>query len=133
DRAGGALTGAGASGSLAACASPAEVAGMRLLYVYRTRVGPFYIGEDGGRFHPIFQNERLGSYHHAFQAAEDLAGGHAYAVPGVDTAQLGIPADLADWERMPGLLAVGAGPGRPGGRATRGVPAAGLQNGDDVG
>jgi hypothetical protein len=43
---------------------------MKLLYVFNTRIGPFYIGEQGGRFHPIYDDESLGSYSQAWQAAE---------------------------------------------------------------
>ena len=48
---------------------------MRKLYVYKTRVGPFYIAEHNGRFHPVFAEESLGSYVTAQQAVEDLGGG----------------------------------------------------------
>ena len=75
---------------------------MRLLYVFTTRIGPFYIGEQGGRFHAIYDDESLGSYAQAWQAAEDLAGGHAFSISsGIDTAILGIPEDLAEWEKLP--------------------------------
>lgn len=75
---------------------------MRLLYVFRTRVGPFYIGEQDGRFHPIYDNESLGSYAHAWQATDDLAGGHTFSIgSGINTAKLGIPANINEWERVP--------------------------------
>ena len=75
---------------------------MELLYVFNTRIGPFYIGEENGRFHPIFDDESLGSYTQSWQAAEDLAGGHTFSISrGIDTATLGIPAELGEWERMP--------------------------------
>jgi hypothetical protein len=75
---------------------------MRLLYVHHTSIGPFYIGEADGRFHPIYDHDSLGSYACAWQAAEDLAGGHAFAISsGVDTAILGIPERIAEWERLP--------------------------------
>jgi len=74
---------------------------MRLLYVFNTEIGPFYIGEQDGRFHPIFSNESLGSYSKDWQAAEDLAGGHTFSISsGIDTATLGIPEDLAEWEKL---------------------------------
>lgn len=74
---------------------------MKRLYVFHTRIGPFYIGERGGRFHPIYDDESLGSYSQAWQAAEDLAGGHTFSISsGVDTATLGIPEDLVEWERL---------------------------------
>lgn len=73
---------------------------MRLLYKFTTRVGTFYIGQSAdGRFHPIYDNENLGSYAHPRQAAEDLAGGHTFSVPGVeDTSVLGIPDNHSEWE-----------------------------------
>jgi hypothetical protein len=75
---------------------------MRLLYVFRTKIGPFHIGEEDGRFHPIFDDESLGSYAQDWQAAEDLAGGHTFSISsGVDTATLGIPEDLNEWEKLP--------------------------------
>jgi hypothetical protein len=75
---------------------------MRLLYVFHTKIGPFYIGEQDARFHPIYADDSLGSYAHAWQAAEDLAGGHTISVSsGIDTATLGIPEDLGDLEKMP--------------------------------
>jgi hypothetical protein len=80
---------------------------MRLLYRYDTRDGTFYIGERGGRFHPLFEDESLGSYPSARQAAEDLAAGRTLsAVPGLDLASLDIPDELEDWE------ALAAGPAR---------------------
>jgi hypothetical protein len=76
---------------------------MRYLYVWHTRVGPFYIAEIEGRFHPVFQDESLGSYHSAASAADDLAGGHTFSVAGgIDTADLGIPNDVAEWQPYQG-------------------------------
>lgn len=74
---------------------------MRLLYVYQTRIGPFYIGEHQGRYHPIYEEESLGSYAAAWQAAEDVAGGHTFTISsGIDTGTLGIPYDLSEWEQI---------------------------------
>jgi hypothetical protein len=74
---------------------------MHKLYVHKTKAGAFYIAEHSGRFHPLFQEESLGSYETAQQAVEDLAGGHTFTPPsGVDTASLGIPEDLTEWERL---------------------------------
>jgi len=74
---------------------------MKLLHVFHTRIGPFYIGEQNGRFHPILDDNSLGSYSKAWQAAEDLAGGHTFSISsGIDTATLGIPADLGEWEKV---------------------------------
>jgi hypothetical protein len=74
---------------------------MKRLYCWPTRIGAFYIAEHAGRFHPVFEDESLGSYARPEQAAEDLAGGHTFSISsGVDTATLGIPADLLDWRRV---------------------------------
>jgi uncharacterized protein (TIGR03435 family) len=55
----------------------------------RTRVGPFYIAERGGRYHPVFREESLGSYHSPASAADDLAGGHTFFLPDdIDSAEL---------------------------------------------
>ncbi len=73
---------------------------MKKLFVCNTRIGPFYIAEIKGRFHPVYQDESLGSYARPEQAAQDLAGGHTFSVRGgVDTAALGIPEDLREWKR----------------------------------
>ena len=74
---------------------------MRKLYVYETSAGAFYIAEHNGRFHPVFQEESLGSYATAHQAAEDLAGGHTFSLPGgIDPSELGVPEDLGDWMKI---------------------------------
>ena len=75
---------------------------MRKLYVYETAAGAFYIAEHEGRFHPVFREESLGSYATAQQAAEDLADGHTFSLPGgVDPSDLGIPDELEEWEKIP--------------------------------
>jgi hypothetical protein len=71
---------------------------MRLLYRFQTKVRPFYIGEQGGRLHAIFNNENLGNYARPEQAADDLAEGHTISV--FDTAKLNIPDELSQWERL---------------------------------
>ena len=74
---------------------------MRKLYRYNTSVGPFYIAEHNGRFHPIFREESLGSYATAQQAAEALAGGHTFSISdGIDPSDLGVPDQLEDWEKI---------------------------------
>ena len=74
---------------------------MRKLYVYETSAGAFYIAEHAGRFHPLFQDESLGSYATAQQAVEDLVGGHTFSLPGdIDPAELGVPEDLEDWVKI---------------------------------
>lgn len=75
---------------------------IRLLYKWDTRVGTFYVGQTmDGKYHPVFNDDSLGGYPEAWQAVEDLAKGATYSVSGVPgTSLLGIPEDLADWERL---------------------------------
>jgi hypothetical protein len=74
---------------------------LRKLFVCNTRIGAFYIAESGGRFHPVYEDESLGSYARPEQAAEDVAGGHTFSISsGIDTATLGIPEDLSEWRRV---------------------------------
>jgi hypothetical protein len=74
---------------------------MRLLYVFHTEIGSFFIGKQEDRFLPIYKDKSFGSYAEAWQAAEDLAGGHTFSIgPGINTATLGIPADLGKWEKL---------------------------------
>ena len=71
-------------------------------YKYKTRVGTFYIAENKGRFHPIFEDDSLGSYVSAQQAIDDLAGGHTFTAGdgSFKTDEIGISDDLSEWERM---------------------------------
>jgi hypothetical protein len=74
---------------------------VRKLFFFKTRVGTFYIAEHNGRFHPVFDDESLGSYGTAQQAAEDLAGGHTFSISGgIDSSTLGIPEDVSEWKRL---------------------------------
>jgi hypothetical protein len=74
---------------------------MRKLYVCNTRIGPFYIVESGGRYHPYYDGEPLGTYSNPQQAVDDLASGQTFPIPGgTDTAALGIPKDLSKWARF---------------------------------
>ena len=79
---------------------------MKPLFFWKTKVGKFYICRSSdGRFHPVFNNESLGSYASASQAAEDLALNATFSVLHpishelLDTSELGIPVDVADWEK----------------------------------
>lgn len=70
------------------------------MYFYETRVGVFKIQQRAGRWHVILKGDSLGSYATPAQAADDLAGGHTFSPgDGIDTAKLGIPADIAEWSR----------------------------------
>jgi hypothetical protein len=67
-------------------------------YVFETSVGPFFIVPRDGRWHIMFDDESLGSYVNAIQAADDLAGGHTFSPGrGIDTAALGIPENIGEW------------------------------------
>ncbi len=77
---------------------------MKILLSWNTKVGTFYIGQSpDGRFHPIFDDESLGSYAHIWQATEDLANNVTFSVlhPNtgnlIDTSILGIPEDPKEW------------------------------------
>ena len=73
---------------------------MRTRYSYRTDIGLFRIVEQDGKFSPYFEETSLGQYKQPEFAADDLADGHTLPMPnGLDTATLGIPHDLADWDR----------------------------------
>jgi hypothetical protein len=69
------------------------------LYVYQTRIGPFFIAYSRGRFRVVHDAETLGSFASPEEAARHIAFRRGFAVPGgIDTAILGIPANLARWE-----------------------------------
>jgi len=77
---------------------------MERILGFRTSAGVFYIGEDqNGRFHPIYEDESLGSYSAIWQATEDLALNatfsvfHASSGELLNTSKLGIPADPSEW------------------------------------
>lgn len=73
---------------------------MRKLYSWKTSVGTFYISQHEGRFQLLFQDESLGAYISPEQALDDLAGDHTLSAGrGIDTSKLGIPDELAEWER----------------------------------
>ena len=79
---------------------------MKILLSWETRAGMFYIGKSNdGRFHPIYNDESLGSYISTYQAVEDLTQNatfsvlHELTVEILDTSTLGIPEDPREWER----------------------------------
>ena len=74
---------------------------MKRFYIFTTELGPFYIcqGEEG-RFHPMFNDESLGSYGSPEAAADHLAGGYTFiSTDGIDPIALGVPRDLRAWTR----------------------------------
>jgi hypothetical protein len=77
---------------------------MNILLWYKTPMGTFYIGQSpDGRYHPIFDDESLGSYAEIWQATEDLANNATFSVLNpatgalMDTSMLGIPEDPEEW------------------------------------
>ena len=74
---------------------------MRKLYVWNTPRGPIFIAEHRGRYFVLFDDENLGGWATAEQAAIAAAGGECDRVgPGIDTAKLGISEDLNEWHRV---------------------------------
>lgn len=71
----------------------------RLLVGFLTRKGPVFIAQStDGRFHPIWQDESLGSYPSAVAAIDDVAGGHTFTPSdGTDLGEMGISRDIGDW------------------------------------
>ena len=69
------------------------------LYVYQTRIGPFFIAYSRGRYRAVFENESLGSYATVEHAAQHLARRDGFVVAnGVNTSTLRIPGNLQFWE-----------------------------------
>ena len=80
---------------------------MKLLLSCRTRLGTFYIGQSpDGRFHPVFDDESLGSYASVAKAVDDLVNSATFSVLHprtlnlVDTSALGLPEDWREWNWM---------------------------------
>ena len=72
----------------------------RMTYYFNTEAGMFMIVSKHGRWHLIFQHDRLGTYETAEQAVDALASGQAFSLRGrVDTSNLGIPRNINEWSR----------------------------------
>ena len=70
-------------------------------YMHATKRGPVLISPVDGRWCVLYDNENLGSYHTPSAAADDVAGGHTFTPSnGADLGELGISADIADWQRV---------------------------------
>lgn len=68
-------------------------------YKFMTRAGEFRIVPTrDGRWCAMYADDGLGVYNHAWQAAEDLAGGHTFMPSCGDTAKLGIPEEISEWQ-----------------------------------
>lgn len=78
---------------------------MQRLYEFASRIGSFYIERSSsGSFHVTYRGECLGSYERPADAVRDLADGNTYPlVSGMKTADLSIPADISDWNRVDDL------------------------------
>lgn len=80
---------------------------MKIFLAHETTAGTFYIGQSkDGRFHPIYNEEDLGSYAYPWQATEDLALGATFSIlhkdtgEYLDTSELDIPEHSDEWERV---------------------------------
>ena len=71
-------------------------------YAHTTRIGTFYLARDDEKGWQIeFDAERVGGYCTAEKALDDVVGGHTWSLAhGVDTSTLGLPDELADWQRI---------------------------------
>lgn len=68
-------------------------------YRFESTKGTFFIVPRDGRWHPVFEDEWLGSYHSPEFALDDLVGGHTFwPSSGVDPSTCGLPSDLAEWD-----------------------------------
>ncbi len=79
---------------------------MRTLLKHATNVGTFYIAQSAdGRYHPVFDNESLGSYRSIAHAVDDLVNDatcsvlHPDTSELLDTSTLGLPDDPREWAR----------------------------------
>lgn len=71
---------------------------MRGYWQYQTEVGTFRIIRRGDRYHPVFEDEDLGSYHSVIAALDDLVGGHTFSPSnGIDTSECGLPDEISEW------------------------------------
>jgi len=80
---------------------------MKQLLKWKTKIGTFFIAQStDGRFHPVFDDEDLGSYISIAHAVEDLVNDVTFSVLHpetselVDTSVLGIPEDPHEWNRV---------------------------------
>lgn len=69
------------------------------LYVFYTTVGPFFIAYSKGQYQVVHEDEVLGCFETPEEAARFIAFRRGFAVTGgINTALLGIPANLRHWE-----------------------------------
>lgn len=79
---------------------------MKALLKHKTSAGTFYIAQSAdGRYHPVFDNESLGSYANITHAIDDLVHNVTFSVLHPDTSELldtsllGLPEEAGEWER----------------------------------
>lgn len=79
---------------------------MQAILKHKTRVGTFFIAQSpDGRFHPVFDQESLGSYRTIAHAIDDLINNatdsvlHPVTLELLDTSALELPDDPREWER----------------------------------
>jgi hypothetical protein len=70
------------------------------MYTFRSVKGQFFLLRRYGRWHALFEDEDLGSYPSAQQAAQDIASGHTNSVSCGDTSLLGVPDNIYEWQRV---------------------------------
>lgn len=68
------------------------------MYVFNTLGGKFAIVHRAGRWHAMFQDEDLGSYHSAQHALDHLVGGHTFTPSCSDECVSGLPTQITEWE-----------------------------------
>lgn len=70
-------------------------------YFHDTRWGRISIVARGGRWHAMYEDESLGSYHSPIAAHDDLIGNSCYSnSANLDTSRIGLPDELAEWQRL---------------------------------
>lgn len=72
---------------------------LRRVWTYQTRHGLWAIARSpDGCWHPMLDDEDLGSYHSPGSALEELVGGYSFwPGSGVDPSGCALPDELDDW------------------------------------
>jgi hypothetical protein len=72
---------------------------IRMVLHHPTPRGRVFVGQTiDGRFHVVWEGERLSSFVTAIQAVEAAANGDCWtASDGTDVGSLGLSSDIADW------------------------------------
>ena len=79
---------------------------MKPILKHKTKVGTFYIAQSAdGRFHPVFDDEDLGSYLSIVHAVDGFVHDATFSVlhpatsERLDTSELGLPEEPEEWEK----------------------------------